>query len=102
MSDAKRILHVAARIRKERLSGIRLKIMLPILLLFLPGMAWGFSDPNIVLPGGHQPDTAMEVLFYASLGVVFGATMCAVLMAFDGVSKDRASGMLEVLSLIHI
>ena len=38
----------------------------------------------------------MEVLFYASLGVVFGATMCAVLMAFDGVSRDRASGMLEV------
>ena len=96
MSDLKRIMKVAARIRKERLSGIRLKIMLPILLLFLPGMAWGFSDPNIVLPGGHQPDTAMEVLFYASLGVVFGATMCAVLMAFDGVSKDRASGMLEV------
>ncbi|MDP6194315.1 MAG: ABC transporter permease subunit [Candidatus Poseidonia sp.] len=96
MSDRKRIVNVAARIRKERLSGIRLKIMLPILLLFLPGMAWGFSDPNIVLPGGHQPDTAMEVLFYASLGVVFGATMCAVLMAFDGVSKDRASGMLEV------
>jgi len=96
MSDRKRIVNVAARIRKERLSGIRLKIMLPILLLFLPGMAWGFSDPNIVLPGGHQPDTAIEVLFYASLGVVFGATMCAVLMAFDGVSKDRASGMLEV------
>ena len=96
MSDLTRIFHVAARIRRERLAGIRLKIMLPILLLFLPGMAWGFSDSNIVLPGGHQPDTAMEVLFYASLGVVFGATMCAVLMAFDGVSKDRASGMLEV------
>lgn len=96
MSDLSRILNVAARIRRERLAGIRLKIMLPILLLFLPGMAWGFSDPNIVLPGGHQPDTAMEILFYASLGVVFGATMCAVLMAFDGVSKDRASGMLEV------
>ena len=96
MSDLQRIFNVASRIRKERLAGIRLKIMMPILLLFLPGMAWGFSDPNIVLPGGHRPDTAMEVLFYASLGVVFGATMCAVLMAFDGVSKDRASGMLEV------
>ncbi|MFZ8906155.1 MAG: ABC transporter permease [Poseidonia sp.] len=96
MSDLQRIFNVAARIRRERLAGIRLKIMMPILLLFLPGMAWGFSDPNIVLPGGHRPDTAMEVLFYASLGVVFGATMCAVLMAFDGVSKDRASGMLEV------
>ena len=112
MSDFQRIVRVARRIRTERLAGIRLKIMLPILLLFMPGLAWGFSDPNIVLPGGHQPDTAMEVLFYASLGVVFGATMCAVLMAFDGVSKDRASGMLEIqlaqpmprqhLSLIHI
>ena len=96
MSDLRRILKVAARLRNERLAGIRLKVMLPILILFLPGLAWGFSDPNIVLPGGHQPDTAMEVLFYASLGGVFGATMCGVLMAFDGVSKDRASGMLEI------
>jgi len=96
MSDLRRVLRVARRIRIDRLANIRLKVMLPILLLFLPGLAWGFSDPNIVLPGGHQPDTAMEVLFYASLGVVFGGTMCAVLMAFDGVSKDRASGMLEV------
>ena len=87
MNDARRILNVASRVRRERLSGVRIKIMLPILVLFLPGMAWGFSDSNIVLPGGHQPDTAMEVLFYASLGVVFGATMCAVLMAFDGVSN---------------
>ena len=38
----------------------------------------------------------MEVLFYASLGVVFGATMCAVLLAFDGVSRDRASGVFEL------
>ena len=70
--------------------------MFPILLLFIPGMAWGFSDPNIILPGGHRPETPMEVLFYSSLGIVFGGTMCAVLMAFDGVSKERASGVLEV------
>ena len=85
MSDFGRIRSMAARIRRERLFGIRMNIMLPILILFLPGMAWGFSDPNIILPGGHQPSTAMEVLFYASLGVVFGATMCAVLLSFDGV-----------------
>ena len=96
MNDHKRIFSVARRIRNERLSGIRLKVMLPILILFLPGLAWGFSDPDIILPGGHQPSNAMEVLFYASLGVVFGATLCAVLMAFDGVNRDRASGMLEV------
>ena len=71
-------------------------IMLPILVLFIPGMAWGFSDPDIVLPGGHQPESAMEVLFYASLGVVFGATVCAVLLSYDSVSRERASGVLEL------
>ncbi|MCH1541278.1 MAG: ABC transporter permease [Candidatus Poseidonia sp.] len=96
MSDWNKIRIMAARVRKERLFGIRMKIMLPILVLFIPGMAWGFSDPNIILPGGHQPSNAMEVLFYASLGIVFGATMCAVLLSFDGISRDRASGMLEV------
>lgn len=96
MSDAARMWRMARRIRNERLLSVRLKIMVPILLLFIPGMAWGFADPDILLPGGHRPDTAMEILFYASLGVVFGATMCAVLLAFDGVSKDRASGMLEL------
>jgi len=38
----------------------------------------------------------MEVLFYASLGVVFGATMCAVLLSYDAVSRERASGVLEL------
>jgi len=96
MSDGGRIWRMSQRVRDRQLYGIRLKIMLPILILFLPGMAWGFSDPNILLPGGHQPSTAMEVLFYASLGVVFGATMCAVLLSFDGISRDRSSGMLEI------
>ena len=74
--------------------------LMPILLLFLPGMAWGFSD-NIVLPGGHRPDTAMEVLFYASLGVVFGATMCAVLMAFDGVTRTEPAACSRCVWLTH-
>ena len=25
-------------------------IMIPILVLFIPGMAWGFSDPDVMLP----------------------------------------------------
>ncbi|HJL97971.1 MAG: ABC transporter permease [Euryarchaeota archaeon] len=96
MSDFSRIMLFAKRLMQERLFSTRMYIMLPILLLFIPGMAWGFSDPNIILPGGHQPDTAMEVLFYASLGVVFGATMCAVLLSYDSVSRERASGVLEL------
>lgn len=96
MTSSKRVWALSKRIFWDRLRSTRMMIMLPILVLFLPGMAWGFSDPNIILPGGHQPDEAMEVLFYASLGVVFGATMCAVLLAFDGVSRDRASGVFEL------
>jgi ABC-type transport system involved in multi-copper enzyme maturation permease subunit len=96
MSDFSRIMVFAKRLMRERLFSTRMYIMFPILLLFIPGMAWGFSDPNIVLPGGHQPDSPMEVLFYASLGVVFGATMCAVLLSYDSVSRERASGVLEL------
>jgi len=96
VTSSKRVWALSKRVFWDRLRSTRMMIMLPILVLFLPGMAWGFSDPNIILPGGHQPDEAMEVLFYASLGVVFGATMCAVLLAFDGVSRDRASGVFEL------
>ena len=73
MTSSKRVWALSKRVFWDRLRSTRMMIMLPILVLFLPGMAWGFSDPNIILPGGHQPDEAMEVLFYASLGVVFGA-----------------------------
>ena len=96
MSDFTRVMKLAKRLTLERVFSTRMYIMLPVLLLFIPGMAWGFSDPNIVLPGGHQPESAMEVLFYASLGVVFGATMCAVLLSYDAVSRERASGVLEL------
>ena len=96
MNDFNRIVKLAKRLTLDRMFSTRMYIMLPVLLLFIPGMAWGFSDPDIVLPGGHQPESAMEVLFYASLGVVFGATMCAVLLSYDGVSRERASGVLEL------
>ena len=87
---------IAKRIMRGKLSSTRMLIMLPILVLFIPGMAWGFSDPEIMLPGGITPDSVMEVMFYTSLGVVFAGTMCGVLLSFDGISKDRFSGVLEV------
>ena len=87
---------IAKRIMREKLSSTRMVIMLPILILFIPGMAWGFSDPEIMLPGGITPESVMEVMFYTSLGVVFAGTMCGVILSFDGISKDRFSGVLEV------
>lgn len=89
-------LAVAKRIFSDKIRSTRMVIMLPILILFIPGMAWGFSDPEIMLPGGITPDSVMEVMFYTSLGVVFAGTMCGVLLSFDGISKDRFSGVLEV------
>ena len=87
---------IAKRTMRVKLSSTRMLIMLPILILFIPGMAWGFSDPEIMLPGGITPKSVMEVMFYTSLGVVFAGTMCGVILSFDGISKDRFSGVLEV------
>ena len=33
---------IAKRIMREKLSSTRMVIMLPILILFIPGMAWAF------------------------------------------------------------
>ena len=90
------IFSISKRIFIDKLTSTRMLIMIPILVLFIPGMAWGFSDPDVMLPGGITPDSVMEVIFYTSLGVVFAGTMCGVLLSFDGISKDRFSGVLEV------
>ena len=93
---SRQIFSISKRIFIDKLTSTRMLIMIPILVLFIPGMAWGFSDPDVMLPGGITPDSVMEVMFYTSLGVVCAGTMCGVLLSFDGISKDRFSGVLEV------
>ena len=90
------IFAISRQIIAEKLTSTRMIIMLPILILFIPGIAWGFSDPEVMLPGGVRPENVMEVMFYTSLGIVFAGTMCGVLLSFDGISRDRFSGVLEV------
>ena len=96
MTPSKRMWHLALALGRRRLFSTRMLIMLPILLLFIPGMAWGFSDSNIQLPAEQVPTNGTEVMFLASIGIVFAGTMAAVLIAHDGISRDRASGVLEV------
>ncbi|MDP6865913.1 MAG: ABC transporter permease subunit [Candidatus Poseidoniaceae archaeon] len=96
MTPAKRMWHLVYALGKERLFSTRMLIMLPILLLFIPGMAWGFADPNIQLPADQIPENATETMFLASIGIVFAGTMAAVLIAHDGISRDRTSGVLEI------
>ena len=96
MTPSKRMWHLALALGRRRMFSTRMLIMLPILLLFIPGMAWGFSDSNIQLPAEQVPTNGTEVMFLASIGIVFAGTMAAVLIAHDGISRDRASGVLEV------
>ena len=90
------MLRLALALGRQRLFSTRMPITLPILLLFIPGMAWGFADPNIQLPADQLPENATETMFLASIGIVFAGTMAAVLIAHDGISRDRSSGVLEV------
>ena len=74
----------------------RTVVALPLLLLAIPGSAWGLSDPKTTLPADIPLDTPMQMLFVSSLFILLTATLAAVLYAWDGVSRDRASGVLEV------
>ncbi|MGA0379274.1 MAG: ABC transporter permease [Candidatus Poseidoniaceae archaeon] len=96
MTPSKRMWYLAFALGRRRLFSTRMLFMLPILLLFIPGMAWGFSDANIQLPAEQVPSNGTEVMFLASIGIVFAGTMAAVLIAHDGISRDRVSGVLEV------
>ena len=58
-------------------------------------MAWGFGS-NLQLPVEQIPETATETMFLASIGIVFAGTMVAGLIAHDGISRDRMSGVLEL------
>ena len=68
--------------------------MLPILILFIPGMAWGFSDPDIILPGGvartqasemMRPVEAFEALVKNRRVITNSARKCMGLFPFNGV-----------------
>jgi ABC-type transport system involved in multi-copper enzyme maturation permease subunit len=78
------------------LVSVRSIVALPLLALAIPGAAWGLSDPRTALPAEIPLDTPMHILFVTSLFVLLTATLTSVLYAWDGISRDRASGVLEV------
>ena len=48
---------------KNNLFTIRMMVLMPILLLFIGGASWGFSDQNAQLPADVSANTPFEVLF---------------------------------------
>ena len=96
MSPSARVAWLTGRRAARQWMSTRTVVALPLLLLAIPGSAWGLSDPNTTLPADIPLDTPMQMLFVSSLFVLLTATLSAVLYAWDGVSRDRASGVLEV------
>ena len=83
-------------IMKERMSAGRMLVIWPLLAIFILFSSWGLSDPKANLPGDLIIDSAYDVMFASTAFIVFSATMGAVLISFDGVSRDRLSGVLEI------
>ncbi len=81
---------------RARLKANRMKVLWPLLILFIIGAAWGLSDSNASLPGGIQVDSAYAVLYVSSAFILLSATLGAVFISFDGISRDRISGVLEI------
>ena len=83
-------------IMKQRISAGRMLVIWPLLAMFILFSTWGLSDPKVNLPSEIMIDSAYDVMFTSTAIIVFAATMGAVLISFDGISRDRLSGVLEV------
>ena len=76
---------------KERISAGRMMVIWPLLTIFILFASWGLSDPNLNLPASIVVDSAYDVMYVASAFILLSATMGAVLISFDGISRDRLS-----------
>ena len=83
-------------IMRQRLSAGRMLVIWPLLAMFILFSSWGLSDPKANLPAELIIDSAYDVMFASTAFIIFSATMGAVLISFDGISRDRLSGVLEV------
>ncbi len=87
--------NLALMIMKERFIAGRMIVIWPLLSIFILFSTWGLSDPKITI-SGIVIDSAYDVIFASTAFIIFSATMGAVLISFDGISRDRISGVLEV------
>jgi ABC-type transport system involved in multi-copper enzyme maturation permease subunit len=95
--DSLKLLYRLSKMEFQRcFFTMRMAVLLPILLLFIVGSSWGFSDRDANLPADVNANTPFEVLFLASLFILFSATLGIVLIGFDSISKKRNSGLLAI------
>jgi len=83
-------------ILKERTKSRRMWVIWPILALVIIGSAWGLADPRAQVTEGLSIDNGYDVMYVSSVFILLSATLGCVLNSFDGIARDRISGVLEI------
>tara|TARA_B100000902_G_scaffold78638_1_gene83344 strand:+ start:1254 stop:2087 length:834 start_codon:yes stop_codon:yes gene_type:complete len=96
MADTMVFIRLLIHDLKSKMISPRMVILYPLLILFIPGSVWGFSDPNTSLPGTISIEGASTVMFLSSLFVLLSATLGVVLVGFDSISRPRLTGELTI------
>tara|TARA_B100000945_G_scaffold316709_1_gene318134 strand:- start:666 stop:1499 length:834 start_codon:yes stop_codon:yes gene_type:complete len=96
MSNEKLFIRILLHDLKVKMKSPRMVILYPLLILFIPGSVWGFSDPNTSLPGSIAVNDASTVMFLSSLFILLSATLGVVLVGFDSISRPRLTGELSI------
>ncbi|MAK97428.1 MAG: hypothetical protein CL996_08070 [Euryarchaeota archaeon] len=87
---------LSMQIAKERLGAGRMVVIWILLGVLTIFTSWGFSDSRATFTSGYGLDSAYDILFASTAATIWGATLGALLISFDGVSRDRLSGVFEV------
>ena len=88
MSPAARVAWLTGRRAARQWMSTRTVVALPLLLLAIPGSAWGLSAKHHP-PGGHPVGQPMQMLFASSLFVLLDRNAVSGPLCVDGVSRDR-------------
>ena len=81
---------------RRQLTGQRMMILGPLIVLLISIACWGFSDSRFVAPGGITVETPASALFLASTVIVLVCTLAVVLLGFDSISRRKMTGELAI------
>ena len=87
---------LSLHIMKERLTAGRMMVIWPLFAIIILFSTWGLTDENASISTGYDIKNAYDVLYLSTAFVIWSCTLGAVLVSFDGISRDRTSGVLEV------
>ncbi|HJN55775.1 MAG TPA: ABC transporter permease subunit, partial [Candidatus Poseidoniales archaeon] len=71
--------------------SVRFWGLIPVLVLFTLGAAWGLSDANVA---GIDTSTPMDILYLTSALILLAGTLGIVVAGFDCISVPRTNGQL--------